>query len=373
MKTAAMNFSATSNTHPLQDSHENPTSPAVTHPKYSASTAPITSGTHAGAQKARPSVTKMPPTKSPLSIGTSQTSGMPRAKMVFTGKNRDQPPRAHQKANLAGAQTAPLTSSSGKTNTISTIRLTAQSSRAATRVPSPSPGPILPMDPGRDWADRLWNPAGPDDWDCNCIHDPFPLIYKGKIYMYYKGSPGQKRGGANIIRAQGVAIADHPEGPYEKSPLNPVLNSGHETCLWPYKEGIAAIVSLDGPEKNTVQYAPDGIHFEMKSLLQVPPVAPGPFVPDAFADNGDGRGITWGLCHINPDGGGSMSESVLARFDCDLSRDTDRPLFKNNNLRFDEPTYFQRVLKLPEYLQKQILKEQDDTDQNTIGTFKEPS
>ena len=215
-------------------------------------------------------------------------------------------------------------------------------------------------------------PGGPDDWDCNCIHDPFPLIYKGKVYMYYKGSPGQKRGGANIIRAQGVAIADHPEGPYKKSPLNPVLNSGHETCLWPYKEGIAAIVSLDGPEKNTVQYAPDGLHFEMKSLLQVPPVAPGPFVPDAFADNGDGRGITWGLCHINPDGGGSMSESILARFDCDLSRDTDRPLFKNNNLRFDEPTYFQRVLKLPEYLQKQILKEQDDTDQNTIGTFKEP-
>ena len=54
MKIAAMNSSATSNTHPLQDSHENPTSPAATHPKYSASTAPITSGTHAGAQKARP-------------------------------------------------------------------------------------------------------------------------------------------------------------------------------------------------------------------------------------------------------------------------------------------------------------------------------
>jgi hypothetical protein len=200
------------------------------------------------------------------------------------------------------------------------------------------------------------SPGGPDDWDCACIHDPFPLIYKGRIYLYYKGSPGQKRGGDNIIRAQGVAIADNPAGPFEKSPLNPVLNSGHETCLWPYKTGIAALVSLDGPEKNTVQYAPDGVNFQMMSLLQVPPIAPGPFVPDAFADNGDGRGITWGLCHINQDGGGSMNESVLARFDCDLSRDSDVPYFKRNNLRFDEHTYFQRVLVLPEYMKKRILE-----------------
>jgi hypothetical protein len=191
------------------------------------------------------------------------------------------------------------------------------------------------------------------DWDCACVHDPFPLIYKGKIYLYYKGSPGQKRGGDNIIRAQGVAIAENPLGPFEKSPLNPVLNSGHETCLWPYKTGIAALVSLDGPEKNTVQYAPDGVNFRVMSLIQVPPIAPGPFVADAFADNGDGRGITWGLCHINPDGGGSMNESILARFDCDLSRDSDVPYFKRNNLRFDEHTYFQRVLVLPEYLKKQ--------------------
>jgi hypothetical protein len=182
------------------------------------------------------------------------------------------------------------------------------------------------------------------------------LIYKGKIYLYYKGSPGQKRGGDNIIRAQGVAIANHPVGPFEKSPLNPVLNSGHETCLWPYRTGIAAMVSLDGPEKNTVQYAPDGVNFQMMSLLQVPPIAPGPFVPDAFADNGDGRGITWGLCHINPDGGGSMNDSILARFDCDLSLDSDVPYFKRNNLRFDEHTYFQHVLVLPEYMKRRIIE-----------------
>ena len=206
-------------------------------------------------------------------------------------------------------------------------------------------------------------PGADDEWDCACVHDPFPLIYKGQIWLYYKGSPGQKRGGENIIRAQGVAIADHPTGPFEKSPLNPVSNSGHETCLWPCREGIAAIFSLDGPEKNTVQYAPDGLNFEVKSLVVMPPIAPGPFVPDAFADNGDGRGITWGLCHINPDGGGANNESILARFDCDLCRDADRgPMFKANNQRYDAHTYFQRVNALPEGVKNHTVANSMDID-----------
>ena len=189
MKTAAMNSSATSNTHPSKDSRENPTSLAATHPKYSASTAPITSGTHADAQKARPSDTKTPPTTSPLSIGTSGTSGMPPAKTAFTGKNRDQPSRAHQKANLAGAQTAPPTSSSGKTNTTSTTRHTAKSFRAVTRVPSPSPPPTLPMDPGRDWVGPLLNPADPTTGIATAYTIPFPSSTKAKSTCITKARP----------------------------------------------------------------------------------------------------------------------------------------------------------------------------------------
>ena len=225
-----------------------------------------------------------------------------------------------------------------------------------------------------DSPDGPWRPLGRvvvdfgelGEWDSNAIHDPFPLVYNGKIYLYYKGSPGKGGRDGTFIRAQGMAIADHPTGPFVKSPLNPVINSGHETCLWPYQSGVAALVSLDGPEKNTVQYAPDGVNFKVMSLIQVPPIAPGPFVPDAFADNGDGRGFTWGLCHINPDGGGAMSESILARFDCDLSRDVDRRLFKPNNLRFDEHTYFQRVLALPAHMRKTILREREKTDRDTL-------
>ena len=195
------------------------------------------------------------------------------------------------------------------------------------------------------------------DWDSNAIHDPNPIIFNGKIHLYYKGSP--QRGGRDdtIIRAQGVAIAEHPLGPFIKSSLNPVINSGHETCMFPFKDGVAAIVSLDGPEKNTVQYAPDGVNFEVASMIQIPPVAPGPFVPDAFADNGDGRGISWGLCHIMDKESGA-NNSILARFDCDLSLDTNRDFFKRNNLRFNDETYFQKSTHYNGYLKK-LVERQD--------------
>ena len=196
-----------------------------------------------------------------------------------------------------------------------------------------------------------------NDWDSNAIHDPNPIIYNGKIHLYYKGSPQQGGRDGIIIRAQGVAIAEHPLGPFVKSPLNPVINSGHETCMFPFKQGVASIVSLDGPEKNTVQYAPDGVNFEVASMIQVPPVAPGPFVPDAFADNGDGRGISWGLCHIMDKESGA-NNSILARFDCDLSLDVDRDFFKRNNLRFNEETYFQKSTKYDGYLKK-LVEHQD--------------
>ena len=195
--------------------------------------------------------------------------------------------------------------------------------------------------------DRLVLDFGaPDDWDANAIHDPNPIVYRERIYIYYKGSPQRGGAGRTLVRAQGVAIAEGPLGPFEKSPLNPVINSGHETCMFPWKEGVAALVSLDGAEKNSVQLSADGIHFEVVSLVQLPPVAPGPFLPDAFGSKGNGRGFSWGLCHIMDKESG-VNNSVLARFDCDLSLDVNRPMFKHNNLRFNDTTYFQKVLRMP--------------------------
>jgi len=226
-------------------------------------------------------------------------------------------------------------------------------------------------------ADSVWGPfrpvgkvivdfGRPEEWDSNAIHDPCPVVFNGKIYLYYKGSPGKGGRDGTLVRAQGVAIADHPLGPFKKSKFNPVINSGHETCVFPWKQGLAAIVSLDGPEKNTVQYSPDGINWTVKSLIQLPPISPGPFVRDAYADNRNGRGITWGLCHVMDKESGA-NNSRLIRFDCDLSLDVDRQIFKRNNLRLNEATYFQQSVALPGYLKKQIMAERKKTDRETIS------
>ena len=192
--------------------------------------------------------------------------------------------------------------------------------------------------------------GAPDEWDSRSIHDPFVIVYRGKYWLYYKGAPLEQEPGRTILRAGGVAIADRPEGPFVKSPLNPVVNSGHETMYWPYRGGVAGLVAMDGPEKDTVQYAPDGLNFEVKAHVQMPPIAGGPFCPDAFADNGDGRGITWGLSHLTdiPDAEQlyPRRHSFLVRFDCDLHRDLNRRGFTVNNLRCDEHTFMQSSFAL---------------------------
>ena len=216
--------------------------------------------------------------------------------------------------------------------------------------------------------------GGPDDWDGCATHDPHPIVFNDKILIYYKGSPVDKSERA-FLRAQGVAIADKPTGPFIKSEFNPITNSGHETCLFPFRDGIASIISLDGPEKNTIQFSQDGINFEVKSHIVMPPVAPGAFAHDMFADNGDGRGITWGLCHIRTRSLEVPHERnevrcFLARFDCDLSLDLSRPELKGSNLRFTEATHLdtEARMELSADEKRTILEKQASIDRPTIGT-----
>jgi len=100
-----------------------------------------------------------------------------------------------------------------------------------------------------------------------------------------------------------------------------VLNSGHETGLFPFKEGIAALAIRHGNEHNTIQYAPDGVNFDVAASVSLMPIAVGPYVPDAFTNTTYGRGITWGLSHFTTAGTRETKHSILARFDCDLSLD----------------------------------------------------
>ncbi|SHF84343.1 Glycosyl hydrolases family 43 [Arenibacter palladensis] len=140
------------------------------------------------------------------------------------------------------------------------------------------------------------------DFDSHKVHDPCILPYKGKFYLYYKGEQMGEEitfGGRQI--RHGVAIADNPKGPYIKSPYNPISNSGHEICVWPYNGGIAALITTDGPEKNTIQWAPDGINFDIKASIKGAPHAIG---LNRTADNEKEPTeiLRWGLSHIYNNG-----------------------------------------------------------------------
>lgn len=193
---------------------------------------------------------------------------------------------------------------------------------------------------------------GPEgSWDQYVIHDPYPIVFNGKIYLYYKG----EMGGSPASRAQGLAIADHPFGPFEKHPLNPVINSGHEAAIFPFKEGLAAIISRHGHEHNTIQWSPDGANFEIAAITSLLPIAPGAYIPDAFTDTDYGRGLTWGLCHFRNQGWPDHNHSLLARFDCDLSLDVHDPEMKETDIFNHPEIYFQ--FGLSDEQRKRIEKE----------------
>jgi hypothetical protein len=196
-------------------------------------------------------------------------------------------------------------------------------------------------------ANKVVIPNGAEgEWDQYSIHDPYPLVHDGKIYLYYKGDFDQRPElKPSKIRMQGLAIADHPLGPFKKHPLNPMINSGHETTLFPFGKGVAAIVQRDGMEHNTIQYAEDWVNFDIASITELLPVAAGPFVPDAFTNTTDGRGITWGLSHFsNAASDWKKNHTVLVRFDCDLSKDIHDDGMKGHYLSLSPEFHYKHSL-----------------------------
>ncbi len=148
----------------------------------------------------------------------------------------------------------------------------------------------------------------PDEFDSMRVDDACFVVRDDRYWMYYKGrqtnhSPGETK--------MGLATSSRPEGPYHKHPGNPVLDSGHEVCVWPHGEGVACLVCNVGPQGNTLQYSDDGIRFR-KIVDTVPPHAPGPYREDGFT-SGPGPGVSWGL---------SMEHHpqwpYLVRFECNL-------------------------------------------------------
>jgi hypothetical protein len=196
------------------------------------------------------------------------------------------------------------------------------------------------------------------DWDQDAIHDPHPIVYRGKIYTYYKAAYNKwSKIRDKYAVGLGLAIAEDPLGPFVKHRLNPVLNSGHETTFFPFQRGIAALAIKDGNERSTMQYAEDGVNFEIASVVSLPPIAAAPFTPDAFTDTDYGRGVTWGLCHFINAGTREKRHSIMARFDCDLSLDVHDPAMKRTSVWHHPDVYFQQRLSAA---QRQRIDEASD-------------
>ena len=183
------------------------------------------------------------------------------------------------------------------------------------------------------------------DFDSHKVHDPNLIVRNSEIWMYYKAHPmgvgsehpmpkgvGLKKPYPNF--SMGLAIAKNPKGPFIKHPINPVSASGHEALVWPYKDGVATMITANGPEKNTIQWAEDGINFEVKSHIILPPDAAGLFCEDKYTNTSNGQGFTWGISHITQSK--SKPWSYMIRFQCDLSQKIDDLKHKRENIRFDE-------------------------------------
>ncbi|MBN2131256.1 MAG: hypothetical protein JW741_17280 [Sedimentisphaerales bacterium] len=89
---------------------------------------------------------------------------------------------------------------------------------------------------------------------------------------------------------------------------------------------------------------PVTVSFTVASSVSLMPIAPGPYVPDAFTNTSDGRGITWGLCHFTTAGTRETRHSILARFDCDLSLDDHNPWMKDPEHYWPPEYYFRSGL-----------------------------
>ncbi|MCY4019527.1 MAG: family 43 glycosylhydrolase [Chloroflexi bacterium] len=162
---------------------------------------------------------------------------------------------------------------------------------------SKSPAPVVEPDPSGE-VDRRAYPEEATvkgSFDSLRVHDPALLFREDQFWLYFKG---EGIGHSNMESKWGVAIADHPLGPYAKSSLNPITNSGHEVMVWNYAGGVGALITRCGPEKNSIQFAADGINFEVKSTIIEPPQAAGALRVNADTDQQPLSGLSWGLSHV---------------------------------------------------------------------------
>ena len=153
--------------------------------------------------------------------------------------------------------------------------------------------------PAGPWERLATNPAlansnNPDEFDSHLVDDACLITREGKYWLYFKGrqlgkGPGQTQ--------MGLAIAEHPQGPYARHEANPVIPGNHEVLAWPQGPGVAAMIGTTGPKQitNSILYADDGVHFSRTYRVVDGPLAGGAYRPEAFTQSGQGHFPEWGV------------------------------------------------------------------------------
>jgi hypothetical protein len=166
-----------------------------------------------------------------------------------------------------------------------------------------------PNGPWKRLPEPILSPGKEGEWDSYLVDDAHVIVRKGRFWLYYKG--GDIRVTADTTQ-WGLAIGDSPAGPFVRVKNNPLIG-GHTVCIWPHREGVAALIDNAGPEKYTVQWSADGVHFKRAAKLKHVHTGCGPYDPDAFTNTKQGRGITWGVAQDRQEG-----KMCIVRFDVDL-------------------------------------------------------
>jgi len=129
-----------------------------------------------------------------------------------------------------------------------------------------------------------------DKFDSFRVDDAAIVLRDGKYWLYYKGRAHQKTPRQTKM---GLAIADHPEGPYTRQNNgNPVQTEGHEVLVWARKDGVVSLVSNVG---NGLYYSSNGIDFtKVVNKLNFKLRAPGAFRQE-LTEPSKAAAVSWGI------------------------------------------------------------------------------
>ncbi len=98
------------------------------------------------------------------------------------------------------------------------------------------------------------------DWDFDQACNPYPVYFKGKWFVYYKGSNLKLNSTGRTW--QGVAVADKITGPYSKSEGNPICD-GHGSFVWAYRGGVTMLPFGYDLTEGRINWSPDGYRFHI--------------------------------------------------------------------------------------------------------------